>query len=419
MKNFKNSTSTTRVAATALLSVLILSTSNMSLGASGELYPGETGPSGQAATTNQGDSDNALSRLFHRIGAAFSRTSNDDSTPASSIVRRKVSQLRKDDNCLILAEDEEFYPLYDMKDPDIQPTTYLDPRIKDISVNLNGLAPEALRKSRAAGIDVHDWPIVLIGPVTFCGSVDLQFQADLSKFVSKRNFRVEIGPNVTVKGIRNVSIVSSQLKNVEITGACVGANNFSSETPCVRIEESLRTSPNHMLYFKHDGPKICRIDKQNLTGLELQVEGYSKAKPLPCKWVSEHAAFIEDAVEAQPSLAAQPAAIPIQGTAVRPTTVCNGPYFALLQPKEVSLDYGVRPHAVVPQIAPIAEAPTAVVAPVPPAAPVASAPVTTVQNDKIDPKTGRPYAYRLNKPKAKAAAKVAPDPMINAPRGDK
>ncbi len=416
----------------SFLSVLILSNSSLCLSA-GEA---DMNPSPQAIEQRQvqqvrPESKDGFSRFFRKIGDAFTGKSGSVSasgevTPPTSINRRIMPSLQKDGNCLVLDKGEEFYPFYEMPAAAVQPTTYQDPRLPEISFTLNGLAPEALKQLRATG-DVRDWPIVIIGPVRFCGSVELQLQADLSKFVGKRNYRVEIGPNVFVYGTRNVNIVSSQLKNLEVTAACVGKIISKNEQTCIRIEDSRRTSPNHMLYFKHDGPRICHIEDKNLNDLELRVVGFSKSKPLSCKWVADNSATIEDIQEVVPVVAPTqvvavvgPAVVAGPVTTITPVVNCDGPYVALIRPTEVSLDYGLRPTT----IAPIITAPEVVPAAAIPIAKKEKVDPKTLKTvdpktlKTVDPKTLKTAKLKADKKGAPKAAGTAADPMINAPRGD-
>ncbi len=434
MKNLELNRQKASSIATTLLSVLILS--NAQLSTAGEAdYPPQPN-AGQATSTDQAtEKENIVSRFFHGIGKALSNENDPNRrakadaaaagtagvqtpTPVAITNRRIVPGLRKEDNCLVLDQGEDFYPLYTSPSESIQPKTYLDPRLQDISINLNGLAPSALKKSKGAGIEMSQWPIILHGPIRLCGSVDLQFQAISPDFIANRTDRLEIGPGLIVNGIRNVSIVSSQLMNLEITGACVGQNNFDYQTPCIRLTDDKRTSQNHRLFIKHDGPKICRIDGKIITDLELRTAGYTKSNPLPCNLVSENAPSLADIQVVDPVVqtVAQPVVAPPSVTlvtpVVRPAVTCDGPYIALIRPTEVSLDYGLRPVTIQPVRIAVQE-------------PIVAVPPPVVE--KLNPKTLKPNPKTLKaepKPKdvdpkilksAKAAKPAAkPNPAAQA-----
>ena len=421
MKNLELNRPKASSIATTLLSVLILS--NAQLSTAGEVdYPPQQN-AGQATTTDQtAEQENILSRFFHGIGNALSnkndpnRRAEADAVAAGSAEvqapalvaatnRRIVPGLRKDDNCLVLDQGEDFYPLYTSPSESIQPKTYLDPRLQDISINLNGLAPSALKKSKGAGIEMSQWPIVLHGPIRLCGSVDLQFQAISPDFIANRTDRLEIGPGLVVNGIRNVSIVSSQLMNLEITGACVGPNNFDYQTPCIRLTDDVRTSQNHRLFIKHDGPKICRIDGKIITDLEIRTAGYTKNNPLPCNLVSENAPSLADVQVVEPVIqpVAAPPSVTLVTPVVRPAVTCDGPYIALIRPTEVSLDYGLRPVTIQPVRVAVQEPITPVPAP---------------KSEKVDPKTFKSKPKEVD-PKTFKSAKAAkpaakPNPAAQA-----
>ena len=430
MKNLELNRPKASSFATTLLSVLILS--NAQLSTAGEVdYPPQQN-AGQATTTDQAaEQENIVSRFFHGIGNALSNKNDPNriaeagsaevQAPATVVAsnRRIVPGLRKDDNCLVLEQGEDFYPLYTSPSESIQPKTYLDPRLQDISINLNGLAPSALKKSKGAGIEMSQWPIVLHGPIRLCGSVDLQFQAISPDFIANRTDRLEIGPGLVVNGIRNVSIVSSQLMNLEITGACVGPNNFDYQTPCIRLTDDVRTSQNHRLFIKHDGPKICRIDGKIITDLEIRTAGYTKSNPLPCNLVSENAPSLADVQVVEPVVqpVAQPVVAPPTVTLVtpiiRPAVTCDGPYIALIRPTEVSLDYGLRPVAIQPVRIAVQEPIVAVPAPAPAPKIEKLDPKTFKSKPKeVDPKTFK--SAKAAKPAAKSNPAVKPNPAAQA-----
>ena len=467
--------------ATTLLSVLILSSVSVSF-ADG----GDSGPMGERGDKTENPTPaanflpfNILSAIGHGISkiTGLPRVAGSNDAPAEVQVaegsapaaskRKRMYSLRKDDHCLELGANEVFYPLYDTPDNQLRAESIHseDPEISNITINLSELAVEVLKISRGNGIAIESWPIVIKGPVRFCGSVDIQFQVHRGQntFSPYRGDRVEIGPNVIVNGARNVSMVSSQLTNIEITGNCSkAATEYNSKTPCIRFEEDARSSSNHTLYFRHDGPSTCEIDRRNLTDLELRLQGHSRNNPVGCRVVEEYSESIDysPGPAPAPSLMIQPAnstyvnSQTIVYAPVRHDLTCDGPYIALIRPTEVDVNYrDVRPTQPTQVIAP---QPVVVAEPVPVAVigQVRTVNPKTMESNiipadpvrKVNPKTMESNVIPAQKvAKAKAPKKAAApatstasanpadsttistlttspaknDPMINPPHGDK
>jgi len=347
----------------AVIGLMIVNSASLSFADMSDTYRAYGVDKDPTATDNSNTQDSGPG-LF----ATLKHWIEGDSTPAVPTIKI-VQGLHRDDNCLSLQENEVFYPLHETPDANILPKTYIDPNLPNMTINLSAISALTLKRSRGANIDIQDWPIVFRGPLKFCGSVDIQFESSDPAFIKRENRRdrVEIGPRVVIQGDRNVSVVSSQIRNLEITGACVGgdANTFNSQTPCIRLENDSRTTLNYNLFIKHEGAKICRLDNLNITDAENNSPGFSRKNPLPCDRVPDIAAPVQSeeilasiqTSTVNPTLTSQNTQHQSQSPTQSSSPVisvpaqrnnCDGPYVALINPSFVDVNYGVQTVAANP-----------------------------------------------------------------------
>ncbi len=360
MKNLKQTTS-------ALLSVLILSSASISFADGGDSGPmGERGDNSDKADVNLPCPESFLPGKWTCEAGKWLASKlppkpevrdvpvEQLQIPTTQIANEiPVLQLERDRNgvCLSLNKNEVYYPLFTTPDEKIQAMTYINDDVKSITVNISQETVIALRSARRAGIAMQDWPFVLHGPLKFCGSVDLQLSAE-TRDLSHPWDRLIIGPNVRIDGQNgnNVSIVSSQIRNIELIGNCdPKARLTSTITTCIRFQRDLRTSDRGYLFVQHLGKYTCRVDQMNISDVEKNTVGYTHRNPIPCdllpKISSPVVTDINVAIsQPAPSTTATTTTV-VTGPVVRSSLICDGPYYAPIIATAVAPAFGLSKPA--------------------------------------------------------------------------
>lgn len=349
--------------ATTILSVFILSSASIGLADGGDNLPlGGHGDNSAEADANAPCNPifgfNQFCRAVKFLTGNKSESENPaqpvptkasgDAPTASSSNRMNLSRMNRDGRCLTLDENQDYYPLFNLPNDQIEAITYVDKELP-ITFNISQESVVQLIEMRSSGINIQDWPMVLHGPLKLCGSVDFHFTAQ-SRDNSKPWTRLEVGPKVYIEGKNNnnVSIDSSQIRNIEIVGNCAPAsklNNF--DRACIRFTNDLRMSTGH-LFIIHEGRDTCRIDGLNISDVEKNSVGYSKRTPLRCDQISQIST--ERNYDRNVSISQPTQSVPVTtngsvivtGPVIRSSVTCDGTYSAPILPILVNPNYGLQ-----------------------------------------------------------------------------
>ncbi len=249
-----------------------------------------------------------------------------------------VNRMRHDGFCLTLEAGQDFYPLYGRAS--LKPEVYpIDNDFKQITISLNGLSPDSMAMIAARGAtgDSSQWPIVFHGPMRLCQIVNFTLYTNKP---NQRADRIEVGPNVALRGIQAISVESSQLKQMEVESRCVPNQDyaFDAKVPCVRLTSDRRSTQDSMLYIRHLGRQTCVIQNKNLTDIESRVEPNERT-PMSCDDADLNSSPLE--ADQSPS---GPIIIdrgPRGGGVVTRTTEDCGPYVRPVRLITVDPNYGL------------------------------------------------------------------------------